>query len=160
MSKPQKGQQIRGDNVSVKPNTRAVQIYLTVLLGCSAQLSAQIAERPPIHVSPYDWQVSQQQALLQSPLAPVRAGAAEALGFMRAYSSAPALAQALADKAPEVRREAVMSLAWCGGRQQVPALLRAMTDTDWVVRQGAWAALTNITGMEFGFDALGEIRTR
>lgn len=142
------------------PKSLTSKAFVYVLLGCCVQLYAQVAERPPIDASPYDWQVSQQQALLQSPSAQVRTGAAEALGFMRAYATAPALAQALKDKAPEVRREAAMSLAWCGGRKQVPVLLKAMDDTDWVVRQGAWAALTNITGMVFGFDALAQAETR
>lgn len=47
-----------------------------------------------------------------------------------------------------------MSLGWCGGRAQVAALLAALDDDDWSVRQAAWVALTNLTGMEWPFDAL------
>jgi HEAT repeat protein len=148
--------------VPFKADPLISNVKVIALLGCllCPLLSAQPFARPPIHSSPYAWQASEQQALLDSPFARVRAGAAEALGFLRAYTAADALAQALADDSPEVRRQVVMSIGWCGGRKQIPALLVALTDTDWVVRQGAWAALTNLTGMEFAFDALAQQETR
>ncbi len=102
---------------------------------------------------PYDRQVAAQQVRLAGPLPEQRANAAAALGFLRAYQAAEALAQALRDEAPAVRRQAALSLGWCGGRAQVPALLGALDDADWTVRQSAWVALTNLTGMEFPFDA-------
>jgi len=143
----------------VKVNVMAVAVAVLGCLICPL-LSARPSTRPPVHTSPYSWQISKQRALLRSPSAQVRAGAAEALGFLRAYTAADALAQALIDDSPEVRRQAAMSLAWCGVRKQIPALLEALADRDWVVRQGAWAALTNLTGMEFEFDALAEAEMR
>ncbi len=111
--------------------------------------------------SPYHFQVSQQTSLLEARLPNTRAGAAEALGFLRAYAAADRLAELVAkDGSAAVRREAAMALAWCGGRKQLPALLAALGDPDWSVRQGAWVSLTNITGMEFPFDALAETSLR
>jgi HEAT repeat protein len=104
-------------------------------------------------VSPYDADVAEQLAKLGSESVTDRAAAAEALGFLRAYRAAGALTKALRDDSPAVRREAAMALAWCGGRGDVPALLAALGDADWTVRQGAWVSLTNLTGMEFPFDA-------
>jgi len=148
--------------VRFKLNQLTPKASAIAVLGCliCPLLSAQPFTRPPLHTSPYAWQVSEQHTLLLSPCAQTRAGAAEALGFLRGYTAAKALARALADDSPEVRRQAVMSLAWCGGREQIPILLAALTDSDWVVRQGAWAALTNLTGMGFGFDALAEAELR
>ncbi|MBC8374129.1 MAG: HEAT repeat domain-containing protein, partial [Planctomycetes bacterium] len=82
------------------------------------------------------------------------------LGYLRAFSAAPALARAAGDDSPIVRREAVMSLGWCGGKEDVKILLDRLGDTDWTVRQAAWVALTNITGMEIEFDALAETDAR
>lgn len=111
-------------------------------------------------VNPYDRQVAEQIEALESSSENIRAGAAEALGFLRAYKAAEALAKLLDDESAMVRRQGVMSLAWCGGRRQVGSLLDALEDADWVVRQGAWVALTNLTGMEFEFDALAESAVR
>ena len=104
--------------------------------------------------TPFEAQVAEQIAKLQSSSATVRAGAAEALGFLRAYSAADVLVSALSDDSALVRREAAMTLAWCGERDQVAPLLKALDDEDWVTRQAAWVSLTNLTGMEFPFDAL------
>jgi len=102
---------------------------------------------------PYDQQVAEQTAKLAAPKSEHRAAAASALGFLRAYAGADALAKALRDESAVVRRNAALSLGWCGGRAHVKALLDALDDEDWTVRQSAWVALTNITGMEFPFDA-------
>lgn len=106
--------------------------------------------------NPYDIQVAGQIGKLNLPHANVRAGAAEALGLMRAYDSADALAELLGDGSARVRREAVMALSWCGGRRHVDGLLEALDDEDWVVRQAACVALNNLTGMEFAYDALAK----
>jgi len=113
-------------------------------------------------VGPYDRQVAENASLLASPDAKVRAAAVEALGFLRAYSSAKALGGALKDKSADVRREAALALAWCGGRMEVPLLLAALDDDSWSVRQSACVALGNLTGMELPLDALAgeEIRRR
>lgn len=104
--------------------------------------------------TPFDEQVAEQITKLQSPDTAVRAGAAEALGYLRAYAAADVLVSALSDDSVLVRREAAMTLAWCGGRDHVAPLLKALEDSDWVTRQAAWVSLTNLTGMEFPFDAL------
>ncbi|MCD6393591.1 MAG: HEAT repeat domain-containing protein, partial [Planctomycetes bacterium] len=112
------------------------------------------------HTNPYDRQVSDQLLKLGSPSLSVCAGAAEALGFMRAHGAADELAKAVDDPSASVRRQAAMALAWCGGRREIPALLTALDDADWVVAQAAGAALGNLTGMEFPFDALAEEHLR
>lgn len=89
-----------------------------------------------------------------------RVSAAENLGFLRAYSAAESLVQLLQDESVEARRAAAVSLAWCGGRNQVDALLQALDDSDWSVRQGAWVSLTNLTGMEFPYEAHAKAATR
>ncbi|MHC4701045.1 MAG: HEAT repeat domain-containing protein, partial [Planctomycetota bacterium] len=83
-----------------------------------------------------------------------RAGAAEALGFLRAYSAEQPLIERLGDRSPAVRRQAAMSLCWCGGREAVVPLLDALEDTDAITRQAAHVALTNLTGMELPFDTM------
>ena len=127
--------------------------------------SIRAAEIPPntmgdIGANPFDCQVAEQVRKLNAKSATVRAGAAEALTYYRAYSAADALARALRDVSPLVRREAAMSLAWCGGRSEIDPLLDALEDRDWVVRQAAWVSLTNLTGMEWPFDALADRETR
>ena len=109
---------------------------------------------------PHDVQVAQQVAKLESPSVPVRAGACEALGFLRAYGAADALVGALTDPSYRVQREAAMALAWCGGRDQVVPLLTALDDQDWLVRQAVWVSLTNLTGMEWPFDGMGQAEVR
>ena len=84
----------------------------------------------------------------------VRAQALERLGMMRAYAAAPRLVECLRDSAPEVRRQAAQSLAWCGGRTELAALVAALADSDWMTRQAAAYALQNLTGMEIPFNAL------
>jgi hypothetical protein len=111
-------------------------------------------------LNPYDRQVDAQVSNLKASDASVRAGAAESLGYLRAYCADAALVASLKDADVLVRREAAMSLAWCGGRAAVRALIDAMHDEDWVVRQGAWVSLTNLTGMEFAFDAVADERER
>ncbi|MHC4266725.1 MAG: HEAT repeat domain-containing protein [Planctomycetota bacterium] len=109
---------------------------------------------PKLKLNPFEHQVSEQLEKLKSDSAYTRAGAAEAIGFLRAYSAADELSKALQDDSELVRREAAMALAWCGSRKHIEFLLDVLNDPDWVVRQSAWVTLTNLTGMEFPFDAL------
>ena len=102
---------------------------------------------------PYGQQVAEQMAALNDESAEARAVAAESLGFLRAYDAEAALIARLQDQSQLVRRAAALALAWCGGRQSVPSLLDALHDKDWLTRQSAHVALTNLTGMEFPFDA-------
>lgn len=112
--------------------------------------------------NPFDSGVAEQISRLNASSSAVRAGAAEALGYLRAYAAATPLARALQDPSHLVRREAAMSLAWCGGRREVPSLLAAMDDQDWVVRQAACVSLGNITGMNWPFEGMAQtdIRTK
>ena len=68
---------------------------------------------------PYQRQVAENVNKLRGETATTRAGAAEALGFLRAYSAEAALIARLSDESFEVRRQAAMALAWCGGRGAV-----------------------------------------
>ncbi|MFH1266668.1 MAG: HEAT repeat domain-containing protein, partial [Planctomycetota bacterium] len=104
-------------------------------------------------LGPYDRQVAENAAGLGSDSLQRRAGAAEALGFLRAYAAEQALIDRLDDPSAEVRRQVAMALAWCGGRGAIPPLLTALDDPDWVTRQASHVSLTNLTGMEFPFDS-------
>ncbi len=103
--------------------------------------------------NPFDRQVAEHIAALHSADPAERADAAEALGFLRAYTAEPALLEALSDETAEVRRRAALALAWCGGRPSIVPLLDALADEDWTVRQSAHVALTNLTGMEIPFES-------
>jgi len=130
---------------------RISQLILAVIAAWSTGVMASDAE-----TGPYDRQVAENLARLASDSPPMRASGVEALGFLRAYEAEADLIAALADPQPETRRQAAMALAWCGGRPAVGPLLAALDDDDWLVRQAAHVALTNLTGMEFAFDAAAE----
>ncbi|NQT12592.1 MAG: HEAT repeat domain-containing protein, partial [Planctomycetes bacterium] len=107
----------------------------------------------PPALGPFDRQVADHLARLSSDSPKERAGAAEALGYLRAYAAEGALVGRLDDDSPLVRREAAMALGWSGGRNAIPRLLGALDDDDWLTRQAAHVSLTNLTGMEFPFDS-------
>ncbi|MDZ7616507.1 MAG: HEAT repeat domain-containing protein, partial [Patescibacteria group bacterium] len=109
-------------------------------------------------LDPFHAQVGGCILSLESPGvdAATRARAAEALGYLRYAPAADVLTRHLGDSSAAVRREVALSLGWCGGRDALGPLCGALDDTDWTVRQAAWVALTNLTGMEFPFDALAE----
>ena len=109
---------------------------------------------------PFEEQVGENLAKLENQSPAVRAGAVEALGFLRAYRAEPQLIAVLKDDATEVRRQAAMALAWCGGRASIEPLLDALDDPDWIVRQAAHVSLENLTGQEFVFDATGSEESR
>jgi len=104
--------------------------------------------------SPYRNQVTDNLAKLADESPTIRAGAAEALGYLRAYTAEAALISCLQDPDKHARREVAMALAWCGGRTAVSPLLKALDDKDWLVRQAAHISLTNLTGLEYPFDSL------
>jgi hypothetical protein len=103
---------------------------------------------------PYERQVAHLSARLAEGSPAERAGAAEALGFLRAEAAQAGLIAVLRDSDDSVRRQAAMALGWCGRREAVPPLLAALQDDAWLVRQAAYISLTNLTGLEFPFDAL------
>lgn len=111
-------------------------------------------------LGPYDRQVHEQLEKLASESPASRSKAAEALGFLRAYAAEPSLIGRLGDDSSEVCRHAALALAWCGGREAISPLIAALDDEPWMVRQAAWIALTNLTGMEFPFNALAEASQR
>ena len=123
------------------------------MLAAFALLGAVATIGPATADQPYDRQVSERLASLESASDDVRAGAAEGLGFLRAYTAEEALLARLGDRSVEVRRQVAMALAWCGGRRSVGPLLTALDDNDWLTRQAACVSLTNLTGMEFPFAA-------
>jgi HEAT repeat protein len=106
------------------------------------------------NLDPFHRQAAESIARLEHADEAIRARGAEALGFLRYAPAAEALAERLDDPASAVRREAALALGWCGGRAALQPLCAALDDADWTVRQAAWVALTNLTGMEFPFDAL------
>ena len=101
---------------------------------------------------PYARQVAEQIRTLHSVSESARAGAAEALGFLRAYAAEKPLIERLGDNSPVVRRQTAMALGWCGSRKAVGPLLDSLGDDDPMTRQAAHVALTNLTGMELPFD--------
>ena len=126
---------------------RGLLLLLAAVL-CGASNAASVS-------SPHHRQTTEQVELLTSARTPnARAAAAEALGYLRNYSAADALAKALGDDSALVRREAAMALGFCGGRSHLQPLTEMLEDSDWTVRQSAWVALTNLTAMEWPFDAL------
>ncbi len=128
--------------------TRPLAFSMVVLFLIAAPRGSS-AEIP----GPFDRQVAEYVAKLQAESEQVRAWAAEALGFLRAYSAEAALVGRLGGESVEVRRQVAMALAWCGGRKSVRPLLDALDDDDWITRQAAHVSLTNLTGMEFPFHA-------
>ena len=89
--------------------------------------------------NPYLAMVDQQIAKLKSESPMMRAGAAEALGFLRAYRAEEWLIGRLCDPSPLVRRQAIMALAWCGGRPSVDRCFeRWTTKTGCLDRPPTW----------------------
>ena len=118
------------------------------------------AQCRPADTSLHDDTVARLIGDLASPDPSISSAAAEKLGYLRAYNAADSLAAITTNDSVEVRREACLSLAWCGNRSQIPILIRALEDSDWSVRQAAWVSLTNLSGMEFGFDSHAPPETR
>jgi HEAT repeat protein len=118
------------------------------------------SSQPADALGPYDHQVAENIASLNSESAATRAAAVEALGFLRAYAAESALIDRLKDPDETVRRQAVMALGWCGGRTSVEPLMDALGDSQWLVRQAAHISLTNLTGQEFPFDGLASLAQR
>ena len=110
--------------------------------------------KPESHLDPFSWQVAEFTTLLSNESAKRRAGAVEALGFLRAYEASDMVTKLLDDQDPSVRREAAMSLGWCGSKKHIPSLIRGLEDNDWTVRQSAAVSLQNLTGQNFHFNAL------
>jgi HEAT repeat protein len=116
------------------------------LCGFSPDLAAQRSR------DPYALQVEEQLKKLGSDSREVRAGAIEALGFLRAYRAEQALVEMLRDPSTDVRRQAALALAWCGSGEAISPLIETLNDTDPVTRQAAQVSLSNLSGMEFLFD--------
>jgi len=132
--------------------TRCVVTAIGLLLAVTPAMTAATGAEPT--AGPYDRQVREQLVRLEGAAPDVRAAAAEALGFLRAYAAEAALVERLRDdRSAEVRRSAALALAWCGGRKAVPPLLSALDDRDWLTAQAAHVALTNLTRMELPFAA-------
>ncbi len=113
-----------------------------------------------LSAGPFQAQVSENIAGLNAPEARIRYRAAERLGYLRSDAAEQALLGALSDDVAEVRRAAAMALGWCGTRVSLGPLAETLDDRDWTVRQAAHVSLTNLTGMEFAYNALGDIQER
>ena len=142
--------------------TAAVVLAMTLLGAGLGPVQGRIAggAEPAEAGGPYILQAEEKLAHLGSEDAGVRARAAEALGYLRYYPAESALLSRLGDADAAVRRNAVLSLGWCGGRDSLLPLTGRLQDSDWTVRQAAWVSLTNLTGMEFPYDALAERAVR
>lgn len=139
----------------MNPTTRSVlPAALAAWLVCSLLPADELLR------TPYDQQIAENVDKLASDTPKIRAAAAESLGFLRAYAAERSVIAATKDPALVVRRQATLALAWCGGREAIGPLLGSLDDDDWVTRQSAHVALTNLTGMEFPFDAVGPLETR
>ena len=136
--------------------TTPIRLLAATLL--AAPVCRAPAARPE---SPHEAAVRLNRDALRGQNFPTWSSAAENLGYLRDYGSAEMLRAGLGSAYPVIRREAALSLGWCGDRRCVMSLLKALEDDDWSVRQAAWVALTNLTGMEFPFDGLAsaEVRT-
>lgn len=129
--------------------------FVRLILVCIALVSVGTSSSQVVCATgPFDRQVNEKVAALSDASAEVRASAADSLGFLRAYRAEAALIERLQDQSPNVRRSVAMALAWCGSRRAIPHLLDALDDCDWLTRQAAHVALTNLTGMEFPFNAV------
>lgn len=133
-----------------------VKAMKRLILGLLAICSALTGAEESHALRPYERQVAEQVAKLADASPLVRGRAAEALGSLRAYRAEDALVARLADSAAEVRRQVALSLGWCGGRRAVASLLERLEDPDWLTRQAAHVALTNLTGMELPYNALAQ----
>ncbi len=91
-------------------------------------------------------------ALLRGEDADLKISAAQRLAIFRDPEAAPALAERLDDARREVRVAATIALASCGTRDSVAPLLRALSDGDPLVGQGAAIALENLTGHTESFN--------
>jgi len=129
------------------PYSRKLLLLVCLVLACTGVAAQQSPD-------PYARQVAEQMARLDSTSEYARAGAAEALGFLRAYCAEQSLIERLGDSSAAVRRQAAMALGWCGSRKAVGPLLDALDDADAMTRQGAYVALTNLTGMESPFNSM------
>ena len=125
-----------------------------------AALTVAIAAGSAAGRNPYQSQISEQIKRLSAGKAAVRCSALRNLSLMRAYGAADRAAGLLTDSDTGVRRHAAMTLGRTGSRKHLKALLKAMSDKDWTVRQTAWISLSNLTGQTFPFDALAAAARR
>ena len=99
--------------------------------------------------NPYDGQIADRIASLRADSSKVRSGAAEALGYLRASSAADALAQALGDASPLVRREAAAALAECSERPLAAVIVGRSGAGEQRLRSGV-EALDQAPALELG----------
>ncbi len=135
---------------------RLISAFFLVIVLATSSFAADNYQTSGMKQNPYDWQVQNEVKRLQSDDADTRAEAIEKLGFLRAYAAADAVVGLLDDPAAATRREAAIYLGLCGGVEHLDALMEAMSDEDWSVRQSAHVALMNLTGQDLPFDALAD----
>jgi len=104
--------------------------------------------------NPYQYQILQNEKLLNNKSCKIVVRAIEALGYLRSYDSTDKVQLLASNSDINIRREAIMMLSWCGSRRHIKVILNALTDSDWSVRQAAAVSFYNMTGVEFPFDAI------
>src|SRR5262249_48023251 len=95
---------------------------------------------------------------LSSPMAPVRAASATALGQIgRAEGVLPALRTRINDADVEVRKAAITALGALEGRESLPALLAAVDREDvWFEASMALAAVPDVRALQIYLRGLGQ----
>jgi HEAT repeat protein len=95
----------------MKVKALCFMLAAVLALSLTVPIDLRAATSQNFDADPHSLQVRQQIGKLKSPEENARAAAAEALGFLRAYQAADALAAALHDTSAKVRRQAAISIA-------------------------------------------------
>lgn len=73
----------------------------------------------------------------------------QGLSDLKHWPAENAVLPLLDDRAPEVRRAAVLTLGRVGGAQTIPRFIALLDDPSWELRQHAWLSLCTMTTQEF-----------
>jgi HEAT repeat protein len=92
--------------------------------------------------------------MLASPVPERRIEALQGLADLKHWPAEEALLPLLDDRAPEVRRAAVLALGRIGGARAIPRFIELLDDSSWELRQHAWLGLRTMTAREFPADNL------
>jgi HEAT repeat protein len=123
-----------------------------LLMLTTSSVTAASYQRSGLQLDPYRYQIGQQLQRLASSKPADRAEAIENLTHLRAYPALASVLPLLNDRDATVRREATIYLGACGDRACLMPLQQRLLDPDLNVRQGAWVALCNLTGMDWPYD--------
>ena len=87
--------------------------------------------------------------LLTSSVPERRIEGLQGLSDLKYWPAENAVLPLLDDRAPEVRRAAVLALGRIGGAQTIPRFIALLDDSSWELRQHAWLSLRTMTAQEF-----------